>query len=67
MNIAYVVPGLGLSGGTNVILEYASGLSKRGHQVFLLNCDNSASDLSWHPITDVVILDLHDIPSLRFA
>jgi glycosyltransferase involved in cell wall biosynthesis len=66
LNIAYVVPGVGISGGINVILEYAHRLARRGHQVFLLNIDSQVSDASWHPIKGLKIYNLDDIAILRY-
>jgi hypothetical protein len=36
MKITFVVPGIGMSGGTRVVFEYANHLQKRGHDVTVI-------------------------------
>jgi glycosyltransferase involved in cell wall biosynthesis len=66
LNIAYVVPGVGISGGTNVIFEYAHRLALRGHQVFLLNAHPEVSDASWHPIKGLKTYNLSSVTELAY-
>jgi glycosyltransferase involved in cell wall biosynthesis len=50
MRIAFVVGDLGtLSGGYNVIIEYASALERLGHEVHVLTKDRCGAPPAWHP------------------
>ncbi len=66
LNIAYILPGVGLSGGNNVIFEYAHRLMVRGHSVILLDCAGNGQAPNWHPIKGLRIFDLNDIWTLRY-
>lgn len=65
LNIAYVVPGMGIGGGPNVILEHASRLMNRGHRVVLLST-GGPNAAEWHPIASVPTYDLSSIWTLRW-
>jgi glycosyltransferase involved in cell wall biosynthesis len=66
LTIAYVLPGVGISGGNNIVFEHASRLANRGYNVFLLNMYGS-SDMSWHPASDVLkVFCLDDSKTFRF-
>src|SRR5262249_60530479 len=65
LDIAYVVPGLGISGGSNVILEHAARLINRGHRVILLSSAGEVNAADWHPITSVPTYDLSSEWTLR--
>lgn len=41
MDILYVVPGLGISGGINVVMEHANSLLSRGHDVTIASMGES--------------------------
>jgi len=62
--IAYVVPGVGITGGNNIIFEHASRLADRGHTVFLLNM-YSHTDINWHPRRTLRVLNLDDSQTYR--
>jgi O-antigen biosynthesis protein len=50
MRIAFFLGWPGISGGTNVIYEHASGLQQLGHQVTLVTQTTvAAGEASWHP------------------
>ncbi|GAB6101000.1 glycosyltransferase family 4 protein [Thermococcus atlanticus] len=36
MRITFVIPGIGITGGTRVVLEYANHLIRTGHQVYVI-------------------------------
>ncbi len=66
--IAYIVPGLDISGGIAIILQHANHLMKRGHDVTLLNFDSPVEEINWFhnevPITNVkggIVSDFFDI------
>src|SRR6266478_3718753 len=63
--IAYVVPGVGITGGNNIIFEHASRLGNRGHQVFLLNV-NPHTDIGWHPRQNLQVFNLDDSKTYRY-
>lgn len=44
MRISFILSSLWLSGGVQVILEYANRLSKRGHQIYLVSPGNAIDD-----------------------
>lgn len=43
MDIVYLVPGLGISGGINVVMEHANLLQNRGHDVTIITMDGRMS------------------------
>jgi len=49
MKINYTMFGVGLTGGTRVILEIANGLVERGHEVSITTLGNP-SDIKWFPL-----------------
>lgn len=50
MRIAFIVGDLRtISGGYNVIIEYAAALERLGHEVCLLTKDRAAPPAAWHP------------------
>lgn len=61
MNIAYILPGIGVSGGISVICQHANRLLKRGHQVSLL-VDYLQGNLDWFPNQNVPILPVNNTP-----
>src|ERR1700730_6375792 len=66
LQIAYVVPSLGISGGLNKLFEYAHRLQNRGHRVVVLNADKNSPPPDWHPIKGLLILNTEDIYTLRW-
>ena len=55
MKIIYLVPGTSIGGGVNVVLEHASRLSERGHEVTVLSVLGEA-DTSWNPLYRFTLL-----------
>lgn len=49
VRIVILIGSLGISGGTNLILQYAKKLKEAGADVTLSHLLGKASDLSWHP------------------
>jgi glycosyltransferase involved in cell wall biosynthesis len=58
LNLLFVLPGLGIGGGANVVIEYAEQLARRGHFVAILNV-GSESDLDWRSHRGVEIFPSH--------
>ena len=48
MKIAYLLPGLGISGGVGVVLQHVNRLKKRGYDVVLLS-QNGDTKANWFP------------------
>jgi glycosyltransferase involved in cell wall biosynthesis len=65
MRICYVLPTAGIAGGVNIIIEHATRLIQRGHEVFFLQCD-SHQNLSWYPGNIVSSYSIHQEDSIRF-
>ena len=50
MRIGFLVGSSEISGGTYVILEYASRLQDKGHQIILITREQvNAAEVQWHP------------------
>ncbi|MDU0343982.1 glycosyltransferase family 4 protein [Bosea rubneri] len=50
LDIAFLVAGVGISGGTNTILEHAANIAQLGNRVTLVTLNKcSPSALAWHP------------------
>jgi glycosyltransferase involved in cell wall biosynthesis len=64
--IAYVLPGVGIGGGNNIIFEHASRLADRGHHVFLLNMLYTHTDINWHPKRNLRVFNLDDKLTYRY-
>lgn len=52
MKIAYLLPGLGISGGVGVVLQHVNRLRKRGYDVVLLS-QNGDTKADWFPNQNV--------------
>lgn len=52
MKVSFVLPALGFSGGTRVLLEFASGLAERSHQVVVVSPDSRADWLEISPLVE---------------
>lgn len=61
MNIAYLLPGCGVSGGIAVVCQHANRLLKRGHQVLLISQTDECI-IDWFPQQNVPIVGLNDFP-----
>ena len=61
MKIAYLLPGVGVSGGIAVICQHANRLLTRGHQDFF-NFPKIQKDRNWFPQLRVPILTLDEFP-----
>lgn len=55
INILYVIPGSGIGGGINIVLEHVSRLRRLGVNAMILNTIGSI-DLTWNPITEYTVL-----------
>jgi glycosyltransferase involved in cell wall biosynthesis len=49
-SVAFVIGSLAISGGTNMILEYAKGLKEAGANVSLIYLIGDEKDAKWHPL-----------------
>lgn len=61
--ILIAVGSLGISGGTNIILEYAAALQQIGAKVILGHMLGSKEDIRWHPRAEE--FEIQDLPNLR--
>lgn len=59
LKIYFIVPGLGISGGNNVVLEYCSYLISLGHDVSIINIRHETT-VDWHPIKHIPIFRTMD-------
>src|SRR5665213_3662076 len=68
MRIAFVVGGVGISGGNYVVVQHAMHAAARGHHVTIVTMQRfSASDLAWHPgFAKVGLVHLDDLLDQRF-
>jgi len=63
--IAFVVAGLGISGGLAIVLKHAEALSAAGHDVTLLDCSNSRPEgKDWARSGNVPVIAWQDIGPL---
>lgn len=68
MKIGFVIHSPAISGGTFVIYEYVKGLSKRGHDVYLVT-DFNVNDnwLSWYPeAKEFLFINYKEAKNLEF-
>ncbi len=61
MIIAYLLPGVGISGGVGVVLQHVNRLKKRGYKVVLLT-QSYEIDTSWFPDQNVEVYYFSDCP-----
>ena len=61
MRIAYLLPGVGISGGVGVVLQHVNRLKKRGHDVVLLT-QSYETDTHWFPNQNVEVYYFLDCP-----
>ena len=65
--ILIAVGSLGISGGTNIILEYAWALQKNGAKVIIGHLIGSKEDIRWHPrAEEFEIQNLADLKDTHF-
>lgn len=66
--IAYIVPGLNISGGIAVVLQHVNRLKIRGYDVELLNCGESVNEIKWfeNHVPIINVSDCEDILSRDF-
>lgn len=60
IKIAYVIPGVGISGGISVVLYHLNGLLEKGYDVFAITLDGK-DKIEWFPDQKVPIIPLSDI------
>ena len=63
LRIAYVLPGLGIGGGVNVVLEHAERLVARGHDVTVLTKENDPC-VTWRSARGVRLSSVHSVEDL---
>jgi glycosyltransferase involved in cell wall biosynthesis len=61
MNIAYLIPNCGVSGGIAVVCQHANRLLRRGHHVYLLP-ESNERNIDWFPDQKVPIRQIKDCP-----
>lgn len=59
--IAYLLPGVGISGGVGVVFQHVNRLKKRGYDVVLLTQDYD-TNTSWFPNQTVEVFYMADCP-----
>lgn len=65
--ILFLVGSLGISGGTNLILNYAKCLADSGAEVYLSNLIGVKNDAQWHPaFHDIHVLESSEAQSILF-
>lgn len=62
LRICYLLPGLGVGGGVNVVFEHANRLLARGHSVRVLSA-STESTIDWLPHNRVPVFSVRD-PSI---
>lgn len=60
----FVLPGLGISGGVNVVVEYAERLAERGHEVWIQNAGGDA-DLRWRTRAGVNLVGAYEFDQVN--
>lgn len=60
IKIAYVLPGLSVSGGVAVVLKHANILLDRGYEVYIVNIGEKADGVFWYPNNNVPLLSEKD-------
>jgi glycosyltransferase involved in cell wall biosynthesis len=63
LRIAYVLPGLGIGGGVNVVLEHAERLVARGHDVTVLTNENDPC-VTWRSARGVQLSSVQSVEDL---
>ena len=63
LRIAYVLPGLGIGGGVNVVLEHAERLVARGHDVTILTKEKDPC-VTWRSARGVQLSSVHSAEDL---
>lgn len=68
LKVAFLVHDLGgISGGANAIVEHATGLSRLGHEVWLLSTTATEIASTWHPGLSALRVDtVEAVRSVRF-
>ena len=61
MNIAYLIPDCGISGGVAVACQHTNRLLHRGHDVYLIS-QTHETQINWFPGLDVPIRNIDDFP-----
>lgn len=61
--VAYLIPGVGISGGTAVICQHANRLKERGFDVLLLDVLESERPITWFPDLQVEVVPFSQRPA----
>lgn len=60
MHVAYILPGLDIGGGVNVVLEHGERLVRRSHQVTVFSTE-AAPECTWRSTDGIEIVSVHDL------
>lgn len=61
--VVYLIPGVGISGGTAVICQHANRLKQRGFEVLLLDVMESDRPITWFPGLEVDVVPFSRQPA----